>query len=407
MIGKPIPWYYSITLGGLFVAFIILTFMLFMKPSLVVVVLHAIVLTALLTILVLVVLNMIAKCACDSLHCGMLNECGVRCGCREQQVCIDGLCVSEMIVALGRSDLPTQSVMYSIDGGETFRRATIPSFNYDHTDPKSGLFDIDYNPTNHTFIIAGTELEGDGGAYHAITLRSTDYGLTWQKQVYHNLVSGNTITFSSSTNTWFLGGQRTSDNHTCILQADKSSAFTKEVGPPDTDNCTSLIWDSFYKYVWAVCDGAIYLTKDNGKSWDVFAPTPPSEVEQLYYSQAFHRLYTLPNMDYIDGSLFAREVEWATDTTGIDEDVLGCSEAANTIVAAGMYIFASNNGIAFTSTTDVGDVTSITYSSAFARWVAGTEGSLWWSSNLQQWSEVQAKFMYGCHYLKTFHIQDN
>ena len=155
-----------------------------------------------------------------------------------------GYVIGSVLKKSGDDEVVVDSlVMRTEDGGDTWRRITVPS--------KTELFHIDFDGNKNGWIV------GDGG----LILSSDDQGNTWTKQESGTTLPLYNVDFRNSTEGYVVGKQGT------ILRTENGGASWTKV---ETNFKESLMRIDFAddKNGWAVgYSGTILRSTDRGRTW--------------------------------------------------------------------------------------------------------------------------------------------
>lgn len=134
-------------------------------------------------------------------------------------------------------------LMRTEDGGETWRRITVPT--------KTELFHLDFNGNSHGWIV------GDGG----VILHTTDEGLTWNKQSSGTATPLYNVDFRDDNEGYIVGKTGT------ILRTDNGGATWQPVATSSKDTFMRVDFADD-KNGWVVgYSGSILRSNDKGQTW--------------------------------------------------------------------------------------------------------------------------------------------
>ncbi len=155
-----------------------------------------------------------------------------------------GYVVGSVLRTSGSDDIVVDSLlMRTEDGGDTWRRITVPS--------KAELFHLDFDGNSRGWIV------GDGG----VILASTDEGNTWVKQSSGTTMPLYNVHFRDSKEGYIVGKSGT------ILRTENGGAFWEKVGTNFKDTFMRVDFADD-KNGWAVgYAGTILRSGDKGRSW--------------------------------------------------------------------------------------------------------------------------------------------
>lgn len=155
-----------------------------------------------------------------------------------------GYVIGSVLRKSGNDEVVIDSlVMRTEDGGDTWRRITVPS--------KTELFHVDFNGNSHGWIV------GDGG----LILASTDEGNTWTKQDSGTTIPLYNVDFRDSKEGYIVGKSGT------ILRTKNGGATWEKVVTNFKDTFLRVDFTDD-KNGWAVgYSGTILRSNDRGKTW--------------------------------------------------------------------------------------------------------------------------------------------
>ena len=155
-----------------------------------------------------------------------------------------GYVVGSVLRTSGNDDIVVDSLlMRTEDGGDTWRRITVPS--------KTELFHLDFDGNSRGWIV------GDSG----VILASTDEGNTWVKQSSGTTMPLYNVDFRDSKEGYIVGKSGT------ILRTENGGSFWEKVGTNFKDTFMRVDFADD-KNGWAVgYAGTILRSGDKGKSW--------------------------------------------------------------------------------------------------------------------------------------------
>ena len=154
-------------------------------------------------------------------------------------------------------------LMRTEDGGETWRRISIPT--------KTELFHLDFNGNSHGWIV------GDGG----VILHTTDEGLTWNKQSSGTATPLYNVDFRDDNEGYIVGKTGT------ILRTDNGGATWQPVATSSKDTFMRVDFADD-KNGWVVgYSGSILRSNDKGQTWTRQDSDTRSRLYGLYMDKKF------------------------------------------------------------------------------------------------------------------------
>lgn len=175
-----------------------------------------------------------------------------------------GYVIGSVLRKSGGDEVVVDSLlMRTEDGGETWRRITVPT--------KTELFHLDFNGNSHGWIV------GDGG----VVLHTTDEGLTWVKQNAQTSLPLYHVDFRDDDEGYIVGKAGT------ILRTENGGSTWE---PVVTNFKETFMRVDFAddKNGWVVGYGGNILRSDNkGKTWTRQESTTRSRLYGLYMDKKF------------------------------------------------------------------------------------------------------------------------
>jgi photosystem II stability/assembly factor-like uncharacterized protein len=175
-----------------------------------------------------------------------------------------GYVVGSVLRHSGNDDLVVDSlVMRTDDGGETWRRISVPS--------KSELFHLDFDGNSKGWIV------GDNGTI----LASTDEGRTWTRQKSPTSVPLYNVDFRDSKEGYIVGKAGT------ILRTENGGEYWSTVPSPVSESIMRIDFADD-KNGWAVgYGGTILRSGDKGKTWIAQASPTRERLYGLYMDKKY------------------------------------------------------------------------------------------------------------------------
>lgn len=175
-----------------------------------------------------------------------------------------GLAIGSIWQRVGKEDVVVDSlVMRTDDGGETWRRVSVPS--------KVELYHLDFTDSSHVWIV------GDKG----LILASTDSGLTWRVQTSGVPRALFNVDFRDDDNGYVVGGGGT------ILRTENGGDTWEKVNTSYTETLKRVDFADD-KNGWIVgYGGTILHSSDKGRSWIRQSNSIKDRIYGLFVSKKY------------------------------------------------------------------------------------------------------------------------